>query len=137
MLLSCLGVADTAAWLGEVMSIDALTSVATVALERGPVRGMKIAENGQVASPAEKLTPGRSAPLDFRAAVQAAARQIDSYLRSVGREVEFRVDEDTDLTVVTVRNTATGEVIRQIPSEEALQLARHLESGSVLLSLTV
>lgn len=122
------------------MSIDALTSVGAAA---SPVaRGTKVAQpvaQATNAAPAGGSTETtQAAPVDTRTAVQAAARQIDSYLKSVGRQVEFRVDDDTNTTVVTVRNTATGEVVRQIPSEEALQLARHLEGGSsALLSLTV
>lgn len=123
------------------MSIDALTSVGPAASP--VVRGTKVAfqsAEGANAAPAvnSSAQPAPAAAADALAALQAAARQIDSYLQSVGREVEFRVDDDTDMTVVTVRNTATGEVVRQIPSEEALQLARHLEAGSsALLSLTV
>jgi flagellar protein FlaG len=83
------------------------------------------------------LTP-QATPQDLNAAVKAAAAQIDSYLKSVGREVQFRVDDDTGMTVVTVRATATGDVIRQIPNEEVLQLARSLKSGSgALLDLVV
>jgi flagellar protein FlaG len=70
----------------------------------------------------------------MNSAVRAAARQIDVYLKSVGREIGFHVDEDAGVTVVTVRETATGDVIRQIPNEEVLQLARRLERalGSLL-----
>ena len=83
------------------------------------------------------MTP-QAVSQDLRAAVKAAAAQIDSYLKSVGREVQFRVDDDTGMTVVTVRATATGDVIRQIPNEEVLQLARSLKSGSgALLDLVV
>ncbi|HMN44439.1 MAG TPA: flagellar protein FlaG [Povalibacter sp.] len=75
---------------------------------------------------------------ELNAAVRAAARQIDSYLKSVGREVEFRVDDESGVTVVTVRETATGTVIRQIPNEEVLQLARRFDARSMsLLDLTV
>ncbi|MFL6619683.1 MAG: flagellar protein FlaG, partial [Povalibacter sp.] len=85
----------------------------------------------------EALTQ-QAAPQDMNAAVRAAAAQIDSYLKSVGREVEFRVDEETGTTVVTVRETASGEVIRQIPNEEVLQLARRFQAGSgAVLDLTV
>jgi flagellar protein FlaG len=99
--------------------------------------GAKIAQEVSVAVPVQKLTPQPS-PEEASAAVRAAAKQIDSYLKSVGREVEFRVDDQTGMTVVTVRETATGDVIRQIPNEEVLQLARRFESGSgALLDLKV
>ena len=74
---------------------------------------------------------------DLSAAVRAAARQIDSYLKQVGRALEYSIDEATGRTVITVRVTATGEVIRQIPNEEVLEMARHIDAGSsALLSLT-
>jgi flagellar protein FlaG len=66
--------------------------------------------------------------------VEAAARQIESYLKSVGRSLEFRVDAETRRTVVTIRDTTSGEVIRQIPGDDMLSLARHLQqnAGKVL-----
>ncbi len=103
--------------------------------------GAKVAQESVTAAAAGKMTQQPQQPQqpqDVGAAVRAAARQIDSYLKSVGRQVEFRVDDDTGMTVVTVRETATGEVIRQIPNEEVLQLARRFEASSgTLLDLTV
>lgn len=51
----------------------------------------------------------------------------------MGRELEFRVDEDTGRTIITVRNKETGEVVRQIPSEEVIALARLLADGRAAL----
>jgi len=65
-------------------------------------------------------------PDNLRATLQAVAAQIESYLRSIGRELLFTVDEGTNRTVVTVRDPASGETIRQIPSEELLRIARTL-----------
>ncbi len=124
------------------MKAEASTPVATASLfDCGPgircVAGAKVAHDSQVAAAVEKPTQP-PAPQEMNAAVRAAARQIDSYLKSVSREVEFRVDEESGVTVVTVRNTATGEVIRQIPNEEVLQLARRFTDRSgALLDLTV
>jgi flagellar protein FlaG len=61
-------------------------------------------------------------------AAQAVAQRIQQYLRESGRELDFRVDADTKRMVVTVRDRTTGEVIRQIPSEEILRIARSLPS---------
>jgi len=58
----------------------------------------------------------------------AAAAQIESYLRSSGRNLSFSVDTQSGLTVVSVKDAATGDVIRQMPSEEALRLARALQA---------
>lgn len=59
----------------------------------------------------------------------AVAQQLESYLRSIGRSVQFSIDSTSGRTVVSVRDLATGDVIRQIPSEEALRLAQALGSG--------
>jgi len=122
------------------MTIEALASV-TAAPVGGHAGGAKVATTtAPAAAEVEKLTPPPQPQIqiqDLTAAVHAAARQIDSYLKSVGRELEFSIDEATGRTVITVRITATGEVIRQIPNEEVLELARHIDSGSsALLSLT-
>jgi flagellar protein FlaG len=53
----------------------------------------------------------------------------------MGNALEFRVDRDTNTTVVTIRDMKSGDVIRQMPSEEALWLAQNLDKiTSSLLS---
>jgi flagellar protein FlaG len=61
-------------------------------------------------------------------ATRVVAERIRQYLRESGRELDIHVDADTNRTVITVRDQATGEVIRQIPSEEILRIARSLPS---------
>lgn len=63
---------------------------------------------------------------DPKAQLEAVAKQLQEYLQSSQRDVEFRVDADTHAQVVTVRDSATGEVIRQMPSEEVLRVMRNL-----------
>lgn len=67
--------------------------------------------------------------------VQHAARQLETFMQSMNRYLEFRIDEDSGRTVVTVKDKHTGETIRQIPSEEILRLAHNLggkASGGLL-----
>ncbi|QGX38290.1 flagellar protein FlaG [Permianibacter aggregans] len=47
---------------------------------------------------------------------------------NVKRSLRFEVDEQTGVTVITVKDSQTDEVIRQIPSEELLKLAQHIQS---------
>jgi flagellar protein FlaG len=58
--------------------------------------------------------------------VKRAAQQLEAYMQSMNRYLEFRVDEDSGRTVVTVKDKNTGETIRQIPSEEIMRLAHNL-----------
>lgn len=62
--------------------------------------------------------------------VRASARQIESYLKRSGRELEFRFDDASGQMVVSVRDASTGDLIRQIPGEEVLRMARMLKESS-------
>jgi flagellar protein FlaG len=58
--------------------------------------------------------------------VKQAARQLETFMASMNRYLEFRVDQDSGRTIVTVKDKSTGETVRQIPSEEVLRLAHNL-----------
>jgi flagellar protein FlaG len=59
--------------------------------------------------------------------------QLQDRVQSLHRELRFRVDETTGLTVVRVIEAKTGDLIRQIPSQNVLELHASLESMSGLL----
>jgi flagellar protein FlaG len=46
----------------------------------------------------------------------------------MNRSLQFRVDESTGRMIVSITDAETGEVIRQVPGEEALRIAQDLES---------
>lgn len=60
-------------------------------------------------------------------ALEDATREIEQFLQSQNRNLAFSVDESTERSVVTVTESGSGEVIRQIPSEEVLRLAERLD----------
>lgn len=76
--------------------------------------------------------PARPAPQRpvTRDTLEAIAASIQAYLQRNGRNLEFRVDDATGHTVITVRDASTGDVIRQIPNEEALAIAQRLTANS-------
>jgi flagellar protein FlaG len=61
--------------------------------------------------------------------IESVTRQIDSYLRSMNKSLQFRVDQATGEMVVTIRDDETGEVIRQVPGEDALRIAQRIEDS--------
>ena len=67
--------------------------------------------------------------------VQNAAKQLTKAADASASSLEFSVDSATDQTVVKVVDKATGDVIRQIPSKEALNLAQSINQalGGVIL----
>jgi uncharacterized FlaG/YvyC family protein len=64
------------------------------------------------------------------------AEQVQRYLQSSTRNLEFQVEGESGTAVIVVRD-ASGEVIRRIPGEEALQLMRRLnaQSGTLVDSI--
>lgn len=60
---------------------------------------------------------------DFREAVQSANER----LAESGRQIAVSVDKATDTVVVQVTDRDSGEMIRQIPPEAALQITRNID----------
>mgnify|MGYP000739347462 FL=1 len=73
--------------------------------------------------------------------LQVAVSQINDYVQNLQRNLQFTVDEATGKDVVTIIDSESKEVIRQLPTEEALELARRLaenrENGVQIVSTQV
>ncbi|MBU6957432.1 flagellar protein FlaG [Pseudomonas sp. CVAP len=65
--------------------------------------------------------------------LKLAVQEIEKFVQSIKRNLEFSIDEASGRVVVKVIATESGEVVRQIPSEEALKLADSLSSASNVL----
>ena len=69
-----------------------------------------------------------------KAEISEAVTKLSDHAQSINRDLEFTIDEELNRTIITVYDSETEEVIRQIPSEEVLSLARYLETeGSVIM----
>ncbi len=65
--------------------------------------------------------------LDNTLQLDEAVKKVSDFLSAQNRDLLFNIDEQTQRTVVTVRESSSGEVIRQIPSEEVLKLADRIQ----------
>lgn len=94
----------------------------------------KLAAGGSVAeiraAKAQAVQPDQPVARDQ---VAQAAATIQEFVQSTHREINFSVDDGSGGVVVKVTDSTTGDVIRQIPSEEALQLAESLSDMRSLL----
>ena len=68
-----------------------------------------------------------------REEVEAAIATIQDFVQTVRRSLNFSLEEGSGRVVVKVTDAGSGDVIRQIPSEEALQLAENLSEVRSLL----
>lgn len=64
------------------------------------------------------------------------AAELSDMMSMMRKGLAFKVDENSGLAVVTVLDRDTGDVIRQMPSEEALKLAEKLSEVTGLLMKT-
>lgn len=68
--------------------------------------------------------------------LEELAEQMDKFVGSFTHELKFRVDEDSGRNVVTVIDSKSGDTIRQIPTEELLDvIARLAEASSGLINV--
>jgi flagellar protein FlaG len=81
-----------------------------------------------VVAPAAVASAADSVQRNLKSQAAAVAAQLQEYLQSTRRDIEFRVDADTGTQIVTVRDANTGEVIRQMPSEEVLRVLKGLNA---------
>lgn len=77
-------------------------------------------------APPRASAPPQAAPSASPASVSQATREIADYMQSVSRALKISVDEDLGTTVIRVLDPQTDKLIRQIPPEEALALARFI-----------
>lgn len=123
------------------MSIQALNNSASLtysppvtnrpAAEASPSRlSPEPASNSRV----EKKEEAQSVkPADQKKSLQQATEKANHLVVSLNSDLKFSVDEDTGINVVKVIDTKTKEVIRQIPAQEMLDMAKHLDDLQGLL----
>lgn len=64
---------------------------------------------------------------EVRQKLHEAVTRLNDQMKSKGRDLSFSLDERINRTVITVKNLQTGEVVRQIPTEEVMRVAHSIE----------
>lgn len=72
-------------------------------------------------------SPASAAELD------QAVTELNHYVAGSRTDLQFRVDDEVGRLVVSIVDSQSGQVLRQMPSEDALRIARYLENGEVHL----
>jgi uncharacterized FlaG/YvyC family protein len=84
-----------------------------------------------LAAPAPGISAAPSAGQTLNRAVSAAVGQLnEAGYAGQGREITFSVDPATKQSVIKVIDTATKEVINQLPPEYLLQIAAEKSNDS-------
>ncbi len=80
---------------------------------------------GRTVAAGGEAVPAQSPPPSLSEAVS----NLNDYVQQLNRTLQFSVDETSGRTIIKVMDADTREVIRQIPPEEVVALARHLGDG--------
>ncbi len=62
--------------------------------------------------------------------VRKAAKDLNEFARSIQTNLSFSIDEGSGRSVITVTDTQTGDVIRQIPAKEILAVANLIREST-------
>ena len=83
-----------------------------------------------VPAPAPAPAGAAAKPAPSPAQLNAAVSRLNQAAQANSQGLEFSVDSDSKRTVVKVVDQSTKEVLRQIPTQEALELAKALEAAT-------
>jgi flagellar protein FlaG len=76
-------------------------------------------------------------PLE-REQLEKVAQQLQDFMGEMNRSLQFQVDEDSGRDVIKVLDKDTGDIIKQYPSEEVLNIVSKLsETAGLLIDQTV
>ncbi|GGD72337.1 flagellar protein FlaG [Lacimicrobium alkaliphilum] len=59
--------------------------------------------------------------------IEAAIEEIREFANIQNRQLDFSIDEDSQRRVIRVLDAESGDMIRQIPTDEVLQLAERIK----------
>ena len=87
-------------------------------------------------TPAVNATSGVKPVVEQKSTTPLTSDQIEKTVDEIRRHIEpvaqnllFTIDKDTGKTIVRLIDSSTKEVLRQIPSEELIAIARALGKG--------
>ncbi len=96
-------------------------------------RGLELAKISNRESRAAQENRSLKKEQDLAEQMEQVKTRLNEELSRMDVGLEFQVNQELDRVVVTVVQRDTGRVIRQVPPEEMLELARGLQEQSGVL----
>ncbi|MCG7645111.1 flagellar protein FlaG [Alteromonas sp. Cnat3-28] len=85
-----------------------------------------IASNDQFSTQVSRIIADNESS-EAKITLDEATKKVESFLKTQNRDLAFSIDEETNRSVVIVKDAQSDEVIRQIPSEDVLELAERIK----------
>lgn len=117
----------------DIQSIGRSSPSGSLIAEKLPPSSLAVAniQNATNAQTTAAVTQAAKSP--SLSEVNKAVSEINKMVQSASQNLEFSVDSDAEEVVVKVIDQQTKEVLRQIPSVEALEIAKSLDKLKGLL----
>lgn len=101
----------------QARAAEPAAAVSAVAVETGRPSPSKVGPNSDATLTLEAMRES------FRESVEAANERLSSR----GTSISMAIDKETDTVIVQIKDQQSGDTVRQIPSQQALQISRNIE----------
>lgn len=91
------------------------------------------AEQAVVADNGINVTAAKPIPPPSEGDLKSALNAINKYLAPNSNDIQFVQDKDSGITLVQVVDTATGTILRQIPTQQVVEISKDLAKLQGLL----
>lgn len=119
--------------VAEVIKLpSATTNSIQTANANSSVKQLKLPGGGpqpEVSKQADRLAEQAAKNAEI---VRQAVSEVNQFVQQIKTNLQFSVDEASGRSVITVVDSETGDVIRQIPAKEILAVANSLRELSAL-----
>ncbi len=109
----------------NTVNLGSMMSKIKAPVEVTPIRDAEVVS--KVASVPLPKTNVKESSQELKDAAETAMKDIQHFISSQARSVRISKDETSGHMIVQLVDPGTGEVIRTLPSEELLRLARSFE----------
>lgn len=116
----------------QVHASAALTQSAARIVEAPQPQSNVASTLGAIGVPSGNAVPTEERQVSSQELTEAVG-SINMTMQSLGQNLEFTIDTESKRTVVKVIDQNTQELIRQMPTAEALEIARALDRVQGLL----
>ncbi len=111
---------------GQAVSLPA-------AADKAPAAEAKASANAQLVLAPPKAPKLQLDVKELEKNLKEAIQMLNEQMKSSGRHLNFSIDQEVNRTIIKVKNSNTGELVRQIPDETVLRVAHSIEKVKGML----
>ena len=119
--------------INGISALTTNTAVAPPEVAASSSKPVLPAEQAVVADNGINVTAAKPIPPPSESDIKTALNAINKYLTPNSNDIQFVQDKDSGITLVQVVDTATGTVLRQIPTQQIVEISRDLAKLQGLL----